>query len=318
MRTRPFGSREVSVIGLGTADFGGKISEGLACEFMDMYIGMKGNFIDTARVYGDFATPQNGESEKIIGRWITARHCRDQIFLSTKGGHPPLDNMHHSRLSRAEIRADIQDSLEDLQTDSVDIYWLHRDEISRPVGEIMEMLQELLEEGRTRLTGVSNWTPARIMEANAFAAAHGLTPLYANQPQFSLAVQVSFPDDTLISMDAAAYRMHMETGMACCCFSSQAHGFFTKLDESGEGCLPESIKAQYLCEENRRIYQRIKQVQQVTGLDVSSIALAYLTCQPFPTFALAGASRKEHIMVLEKAGDTTLTASQLNKLRSFC
>ncbi len=317
MRTHPFGSREVSVIGLGTANFGGTTAESQACEFMDMYIAMNGNFIDTARVYGDFATPKNGESEKVIGRWISSRHCRDQIFLSTKGGHPPLENMHHSRLSREEIRSDIRASLEDLQTDCVDIYWLHRDDASRPVGEIMETLQELLDDGYTRLTGVSNWTPARILEANAFAAAHGLTPLYANQPQFSLAVQVAFPEDTLISMDAAAYRMHMETGMTCCCFSSQAHGFFTKLDEAGESRLPESVKTQYLCEENRQIYRRVKQLQQATGLDISSIALAYLTCQPFPTFALVGGSRAEHIRALEKAGDAVLTASQLNDLRSF-
>ena len=317
LRTHRFGSREVSVIGLGTADFGGRIAESLAREFLDAYIGIKGNFIDTARVYGDFATPKNGESEKVIGRWISDRHCRNQVFLSTKGGHPPLGNMRLGRLGRAEIRADIQASLEDLQTDCVDIYWLHRDEISRPTGEIMETLQELLEDGYTRLTGVSNWTPSRIMEANVYAAAHGLAPLYANQPQFSLAVQAFFPDDTLVSMDAAAFRMHKETGMTCCCFSSQAHGFFTKLDEAGESGLPESIKAQYLCKENRRIFQRIKQVRQATGLDVSSIALAYLTCQPFPTFALAGASRAEHITALEKAGNATLSASQLKDLRSF-
>ena len=66
MRTHRFGSREVSVIGLGTADFGGRIAESLAREFLDAYIGIKGNFIDTARVYGDFATPKNGESEKVI------------------------------------------------------------------------------------------------------------------------------------------------------------------------------------------------------------------------------------------------------------
>ena len=68
---------------------------------------------------------------------------------------------------------------------------------------------------------------------------------------------------------------------------------------------------------NKPLFQRIKQVRQATGLDVSSIALAYLTCQPFPTFALAGASRAEHITALEKAGNATLSASQLKDLRSF-
>ncbi len=318
MRKHSFGDREVSVIGLGTADFGGRIPESLAAEFMDAYTGLGGNFIDTARVYGDFATPRNGESEKIIGRWLTERRCRDRIFLSTKGAHPPLGDMHRSRLGRDEIRADITASLEDLQTDHADIYWLHRDDPERPAGEIMETLQELLEEGLTHLTGVSNWHPGRIAEANAYAAAHGLAPIYANQPQFSLAVQAFFPDPTLVSMDAAAYRMHRETGMTCCCFSSQAHGFFSKIEQTGEKGLPDSLRAQYACPENREILRRIQKVKKETGLDTASVAVAYLTCQPFPTFALAGASRTEHVLAMEKAGNAVLTPEQRDYLRRFC
>ena len=68
MRKQDFGNSRVSVIGLGSADFGGKIAESLAREFMDAYAAIGGNLIDTGRVYGDFVTPRNGESEKIIGR----------------------------------------------------------------------------------------------------------------------------------------------------------------------------------------------------------------------------------------------------------
>ena len=117
MRTHYFGSREVSVIGLGSTDFGGKCPESQARDFLDAYLALDGNLIDTAHVYGDFVTPRNGESEKVIGRWMADRHVRDQIFLSTKGAHPPIHNMHESRLSREDIRTDMAESLDALGTD---------------------------------------------------------------------------------------------------------------------------------------------------------------------------------------------------------
>lgn len=317
MRKRMFGHREAAVIGLGSADFGGRCGESLARELMDAYVAIGGNLIDTARVYGDFRTPKDGESEKVIGRWMADRHCRDQIFLSTKGAHPRFDSMRRGRLSREEIRRDMDKSLQDLQTDRVDIYWLHRDDESRAVGDILETLQGLIEEKRTVLTGVSNWRPERILTANAYARQHGLTPIFANQPQFSLARQAVFMDDTLVSMDASAWRMHRDTGMACCCFSSQAHGFFTKLAAGGEDSLPGGVKKQYLCPENLAIYERLLRVKEETGLSVGAIALAYLTSQPFPTFALAGASRLEHVWALREAGDAALTEAQREFLWSF-
>ena len=315
MRKQSLGGRQVSVIGLGTAEFGGKCPEGQAREFMDAYMALGGDFIDTAHVYGDFKTPRNGESEKVIGRWMADRHNRGSLFISTKGGHPPLSDMRRSRLSREEVRRDMAESLDALQTDHVDIYWLHRDDIQRPVGEIMEMLQGLVEDGSTGLIGVSNWHPKRIREANAYAEAHGLTRLAANQPQFSLAVPRFFGDPTLAAMDAPTWQMHRETGMACCCFSSQAHGFFTKLDELGPEGLPDGLRNVYDTAENRAVYERIKALQPQTGLSVGAIALAWLTCQPFPTFALAGASRIGHVEALREAGDAVITAAPRDALR---
>ena len=70
MLKRKFGTRDVSILALGTADYGGTFPEAKAREFMDAYVEIGGNFIDTAHVYGDFATPRNCESEKVIGRWM--------------------------------------------------------------------------------------------------------------------------------------------------------------------------------------------------------------------------------------------------------
>ena len=317
MRKQLFGAYPVSVIGFGTAEFVGRHPESLARELMDAYVSIGGNFIDAARVYGDFATPRNGESEKIIGRWMAERGNRDRIFLSTKGGHPPFADMHRSRLSPEEIRNDMADSLEDLQTDHVEIYWLHRDDETRPVGGILETLQGLVEKGFARMAGVSNWKPERIREANAYAEAHGLIRLAANQPQFSLARQVSVPDHTTRGMDAGTWKMHAETGMTCCCFTSQAHGYFTRLDRQGEGSLPESLRREFDCPENRATLERIRAVREETGLSVGSIALAWLISQPFPVFPLAGASRAEHVEALREAGDAMLTDRQRDLLRSM-
>ena len=303
------------MIGFGTADFGGRHPEGLARDLMDTYVSVGGNFIDTARVYGDFVTPKNGESEKIVGRWMEDRRNRDQIFLSTKGGHPPFTDLHHSRLSPEEIRSDMAASLEDLRTDHVEIYWLHRDDEQRPVGSIMETLQGLLEDGTARMTGVSNWKQERILEANAYADAHGLTRLTANQPQFSLARQHFFLDDTTRGMDDETWRLHAETGMICCCFSSQAHAYFTRLDRGWEEALTDSLRMEFDSAENRAMLAKIRKVREETGLSVGSIALAWLTSQPFPTFPLAGASRIEHAEALREAGDAVLTAEQRDLLR---
>ncbi|MBQ8136449.1 MAG: aldo/keto reductase [Clostridia bacterium] len=317
MRKQRFGSFEPSVIALGTGDFGGKCPEGQAREYLDAYMEIGGNIIDTARVYGDFVTPKNGESEKVIGRWMADRRNRDSIFLSTKGGHPPLDDMRKPRLGREEIRCDMAQSLDALRTDHVEVYWLHRDDESRMVGEIMETLQSLLEDGSAKMIGVSNWTTERILAANAYAHAHGLTPLSANQPQFSLAVQKLRLDPTLVTMDAKMWQMHRKTQMVLCAFSSQARGYFMKLDAGGREAISVSVRAEFDSPENEAILQRIRRLQSETGHSVSAIGLAYVTSQPFPSFALAGVSSLKQLEALREAGEITLSEEQVRGLREM-
>ena len=316
MRYRDFGGKRTAVVALGSTDFGGRFPQGECHAFLDAYESIGGNFIDTARVYGDFVGKRPGESEKVIGRWLEGRP-RDDFFLSTKGGHPDPDRMDVGRLSRAEIEDDFRRSLENLRTDYVDIYWLHRDDAKRPVGEIMETLNGLLESGGTRMIGVSNWSPERIMAANAYAASHGLRKLDANQPRFSLAQQAIVEDPTLYPMDAKTWRMHAETGMALVPFSSQAKGFFTKLYELGAENLPDKARRRYYTPENLAIYERVLKVREETGLSVGAIAVAFLTCQPFPTFPLAGVSKVSQALAIGEAADAVITPEQRDYLFHF-
>lgn len=317
MRYRQFGEKEAAVIALGSSDFGGICLAEQAVDFMDAYRGLGGNFIDTARVYGDFAGGRLGESEKVIGRWLEQGGFRDEIFLSTKGGHPDLSHMDIGRLKREDIFEDMQHSLENLRTDCVDIYWLHRDDTLRPVGDIMETLNALIDDGYTKMIGVSNWGPERVRAANEYAHAHGLRPLDANQPQFSLARQFVVEDSTLWQMDAETYRMHLETGMALVPFSSQAKGFFTKIFELGEEGLSPKARRRFYYPENLAIYERVLALREETGLSVGAIALAYLTCQPFPTFPLVGVSRLAQVRSIAEAGDAVITAEQSDFLNHF-
>ena len=316
MRYRMLGGKRTAVLALGSTDFGGLIPEARCREIMDAYVEIGGNFIDTARVYGDFTGGPLGESERVIGRWLEARG-RDKFFLSTKGGHPRFDSMTTGRLSPGEIRDDMRRSLDNLRTDRVDIYWLHRDDVARPVGEILETLNGLVEDGMTGMIGVSNWTTARILEAQAWAADHGLRPLDANQPQCSLARQMVVEDPTLVSMDGEMWRMHADTGLTMIPFSSQAKGFFTKLFELGAENLPDKAKRRFYYPENLAVYDRVLKLREETGLSVGAIALAWLTSQPFPTFPLCGASRPEQALALAEAGDAELTPAQRDYLKSW-
>ena len=315
MRYADFCGKQASVIALGTMDFGGRIEESRAREFMDAYVEIGGNFIDTARIYGDFAKKIQGGSEQMIGRWLEDRHCRDKIVLGTKGGHPDPATMHTGRLSHDEVLSDMQRSLDNLRCDCVDIYWLHRDDPTRPVEDILETLTDLVEKGMTCHVGVSNWTPARILEAKEASEKRGLVRIRANQPQFSLARQVVVEDDTLCQVDAQTYQMHVRENLICQPFSSQAKGFLAKMDAQGEGVLTDKARRRYLCEENLAVLRRAQALSRDTELSVGAISLAWLTSQPFPTFPIAGVNRMEHIEALKEAGDAVLTAEQRDWLR---
>ena len=131
---------QVSQLCLGTADFGTKKSREEAFRQMDIFLDGGGNFIDTAHVYGDWACDEKGRSEKVIGEWLKGK--RDQVILSSKGCHPPIDNMLCSRVDPGNLHKDVEESLSQLQTDYVDLYFLHRDNPQVPAGELLEALEE--------------------------------------------------------------------------------------------------------------------------------------------------------------------------------
>src|SRR4249919_1593399 len=144
MRTRRLGSSdlEVTVVGLGCNNFGGRIDEPAAHAVIDAALDAGVTFFDTADVYGN-----RGGSEEIIGRALAGR--RDQVVLATKFGHD-LGDGETARATRTYIRKAVENSLRRLQTDWIDLYQYHRPDGVTPLAETLEALHELVQEGTVR------------------------------------------------------------------------------------------------------------------------------------------------------------------------
>ena len=146
----------VSPVCLGSGPFGTAVKPTDAFAMLDAFVERGGNFLDTARIYADWIPGGQNASEKTLGAWLQANGLRNRIVLATKGAHPDLKTMHISRLSPEDIAADVAASLHYLQTDRIDLYWLHRDDTALPVGEIVDALNQQAQAGRIRYYGCSN------------------------------------------------------------------------------------------------------------------------------------------------------------------
>lgn len=308
--------RPVSVLALGTQAFGTSITVEETFKMLDLYAELGGNFLDTARLYGYFAENVQGISETVLGWWMKKRGNREQMIVGTKGAHPPMGSMHTGRLDRASIRSDMELSLRALDTDYVDIYWLHRDDVARPVEEILETLNELIREGKTRLIGASNWSLSRLQEAQRVAEENGMQGFAAVQPQWSLARQEVLEDDTLVRMDEAEYAWHKQTGLPVVPFTSQAKGFYFKLAAGGEESLSRKARERFLSPRNLRSYEILKEISARTGYSVGALSIAYLTSQPFPVCPIVGYSSLAQAQSMREAGEILLDPADVAALNA--
>ncbi|MBQ4086141.1 MAG: aldo/keto reductase [Clostridia bacterium] len=308
--------RPVSVLALGTQAFGTSITVEESFKMLDLYAELGGNFLDTARLYGYYAENVQGISETVLGWWMKKRGNREQMIVGTKGAHPPMGSMHTGRLDRGSIRSDMELSLRALDTDYVDIYWLHRDDVARPVEEILATLNELIREGKTRLIGASNWSLSRLQEAQRVAAENGMQGFAAVQPQWSLARQEVLEDDTLVRMDEAEYAWHKQTGLPVVPFTSQAKGFYFKLAAGGEESLSRKARERFLSPRNLRSYEILKEISARTGYSVGALSIAYLTSQPFPVCPIVGYSSLAQAQSMREAGEILLDPADVAALNA--
>lgn len=312
--TLPGADLQPTVICLGTGEFGSiRMDREAAFAMLDFYVEQGGNFLDTASVYANWLPGERHSSEKTLGRWMQARRNRHEIVIGTKGAHPELETMHISRLSPKEIVHDLETSLRNLQTEVIDLYWLHRDDPTRPAGEIIETLQAQVQAGKIHYFGCSNWRTERIRAAQEYAAQTGRPGFVANQMLWNLG-RPDFEvmgDPTIAGMDESMWQYHRQTNLAAIPYSSQANGFFTKLAQGREGAIREGTQRVYHHPENYRRAERVQTLSAETGLSATQIVLGYLLAQPFPTIPIVGCRTLDQLADSLSASEVTLSAAQI-------
>ncbi len=279
---------------------------------LDAVFEQGGNTFDTAHIYG------GGDCERVLGEWINKRSLRDRVVILDKGAH---HSSKRRRVTPADIASDINDSLERLQTDSIDLYLLHRDDPSVEVGPIVEALNEHLRAGRISAFGGSNWTHQRIEQANDYAREHELVPFVASSPNFSLAVMVQEPWEGCIGISGsdnqAAQAWYTDTQLAVMPWSSLAGGFL-----SGRFS-PEEILAQsedqlhvksFRSEDNLHRLERAMMLARRKGLTVPQVATAYVLSRPMNIFPLVGCQSGEEFAQNAQACEIKLTQEEITFL----
>jgi 1-deoxyxylulose-5-phosphate synthase len=301
----------VSVIGLGA---GTRIftpdSYERAADLLDAFLAAGGNCIDSAHIYGF------GASEKVLGRWMRERGARGRVVLVGKGTHPVVDPQDifakpwEPRVTPEAIRADLSVSLERLQTDAIDLYLLHRDDEKMPVGPLVQALNAEQARGRIRAFGVSNWSPARVAAANAYAAEHGLNGFVISSLQFSLArpARMFFPGSVPASDADLAW--HVKEHFPLLAWSTLSAGFV------GRATRPEAhdddpIARTYESSANTERLRRAQELAARKKATLPQIALAYVLHQSFPTIGLVGPTTTAHLDELLGSLQVTLDDSDM-------
>ena len=301
-----FGEK-ASKIFLGTAYFGDGISPEDAFAIMDKFREMGGTHIDTARLYA------KGISEEIVGRWLKDRNA-SEMHVFTKGGYYEPDAGEASRVTAKDIVSDLEKSLKALNAGSIEFYWLHRDDRVIEPGEVAELMNSLVKEGKIRKFGASNWQSDRIKAVNDYAQKHSLAGFSASQIRFNPAYCLG-ERGGLVGMDKEEFAFYKESELPVVAYSSQAKGFFSKVAELGADALSEKAKKRYLCSENLEKVEFIKFLAQKYNCSVGAIvcgAMCSINCPD--TFPVIGGSKISQIEDSMSGADVVIAPEELKKI----
>ncbi|WP_200846875.1 aldo/keto reductase [Arthrobacter sp. 18067] len=302
----------VSALCLGGNRLGSELDQAASFDLLDTFFDLGGNFIDTALVYADWNQGiERSCSERTIGRWLGAQD-RSKLVIATKGGHPALDNPGVSRLDRGNLRDDAHRSIENLGGTPLDLYYLHRDDATRPIAEILETLEELVSDGLIRHYAASNFSAARLTEAAAWATANDVPGFVAHQLEWSLAQprhDAVMPD--LTWMDEELLTLHEEQKLTAIPYSSQARGYFDKA--LPDQPVPASVH-RYDTVRNASALKTVTEIAHRLDVDKSTVALAGLLQTPLTTVPVIGCRTLEQLRSSWAALDLDLSAEDRERL----
>lgn len=310
----------VSQLCLGTNMFGSAMAPETAEQILEKFFASGGNFIDTAHSYGDWIPNiPRGASENALGKLLAGKNRGDYV-IATKGCEFDYRAGDFAlRVTPELLAADLNGSLKNLGIDTIDLYWLHRDDASKPVKTIIDALIKHQSEGSIRYFGCSNWSVERIQDAQQYAASIGHTGFVAVQPMWGLAE----PDRTAMMTYAPGgyyedgYQAVHQSGLTMIPYSGQSRGIFSKLAAGAtKETLSPDIAALYFNDANLRKLVVLKTIAARRGVSINDIVLAYLTSQSLPTIPIIGCSRVAQLEESIRACAIHLDANELQQLRA--
>jgi aryl-alcohol dehydrogenase-like predicted oxidoreductase len=302
MEKRQLGQSGITVapLAFGGNVFGWTADQGVSFRLLDAFVASGFNLIDTADVYSRWK-PGNtgGESETIIGAWLKARGGRERVIVATKLGSDMGDGK--KGLSRAYMLRAVEDSLRRLQTDYIDLYQSHRDDPDTPMTEVLETYQSLIEQGKVRAIGASNFTAARLAEALETSRKHDLPRYETLQPHYNLAERAEFEAE----LDALCRRGQI----GVINYYSLASGFLTgkyRSEADLAGRARGAGASKYLNPRGRRILAALDDVAARHHATPAQIALAWLLARPAITAPIVSATSPEQWAELATAPEIKL------------
>ena len=312
MKTTTLGTTDLTVsnLCLGTMQFGWTADEAASFAVMDAFAAAGGNFIDTADIYSNW-TPGNpgGVSEEIIGRWIKARGNRASLVIATKVRGTMWKGDDGEGLSRAHITRAVEDSLRRLQIDTIDLYQCHWPDDKTPIEETLTFFDELVNAGKIRHIGASNYSAAQLSTALKAADDKKLPRFATLQPHHNLVHRKEYEAE-LAALCASA-------GMGVIPYSPLAGGFLSGKYRKGQP-MPDSQRAgrvkEYMTEAGFRAIDALDAVSNAHNTTVPAVALAWQMTRPAITGPIIGANTIEQLSALLPASDLRLSTDEVASL----
>jgi aryl-alcohol dehydrogenase-like predicted oxidoreductase len=303
VRTRTLGDHgpEVTVVGLGTNNFGPRIDFDRATTVVDAALDAGITLFDTADIYGQ------GTSEEFIGRALDGR--RDRVSIATKFGKEMDENPSERRGSREYVRWAVEGSLRRLRTDYIDLYQMHEPDENTPVEETLGALQELVTEGKVRFAGSSNYSAEQIQEADGLARERVVARFVTAQNHYSL-VERAIEDDVLPTCE--------RLGVGQLPYFPLASGLLTGKYTRGVAPTEGRLVGREVAAERWDRYEAVQRYADERGLPILHVAIGgLLALSPAISCVIAGATRPEQVRANVEAGGWEPSADDLAVLKSL-
>lgn len=290
---------------LGTNVFGWTIDEGVSHEILDGYVQRGGDFIDTADNYSVWADGNpGGISESVVGTWLSDRGNREKLVVATKVGQMPDFPGYHE----VDVREALDGSLARLQVDAVDIYYAHRDFDNLPLAEVARTFHRIVEDGKARAIGLSNFTPERVREWLEVCEAEGLVRPTVLQPHYNLMERHHVEEGLSV--------LAQDRQLSLVCYAGLARGFLTGRYRGGQGAdSPRAYQAEgYRGEKGDRVLGALDEVSRKHGMSVATAALAWVLAKAGVTSTIVSVSRVGQLDDVMAAGATALDPDDIELL----